>query len=645
MSNSLNPKKTKDFKDNKMRKEFYDDMNKKDLEIKTLKEMVMRYKITAMDSMSDMRRVETLGMVREEMKMVDCFLKSVLKDSIVNYEMIEKVAAEKRSKKKDPKIESLIKKFHQTHLESINFNNCQCSTCNMNKAGMKSIFNRNYSPLSRSIYLTDKVTSLIHYDKSRLMIEVHKEEDKVKEVRLKSIFRKDEEAVIKFIWNKTSKEKDMEYKFNMHPELFVTQVVGERPFTFSMSSYLTVKAMREETEQSIAMVNLTQTKNLIHDGNCFMKFIEKILGAQPMKLLANSMSMLHEYEEMELLTEMSDKDVYVRIKDGELDSVYNHISMDKFDGCMIMKAYMLITPMFRKVMFYSDMEDFEKLDFSDASLDKEEQEMTATGTEEKKNLFDISNMGILNKHYGTMLGDFFKNVYKKRNSNKGFHEDLLEELMSSYMADFFIQSHDLDITNLYVLNISFKQFLAISFHVSDFKEMSNLVYNKPITTMKQMMNNVKNMFLDELIKMNKDYKNMDLKELQNKWIDFLNKVEENLFMDKQILKRMFWDFKNRVFSYIYITKWAYDENCNTNSSTNTMKMNHKFMEDTDDYTKMFLNMWTSRLDTKNLITYQPSMWLKSRSDLKDGVWMEMCITESNKILDSFQEMEKEKTNF
>lgn len=625
----------------KMRSEILKEMNEKDMEIKELKEKILKLKVEKNMMDSTAKGVMNMGIIREEIKIADTFIKSVMKDNMQNYELISKMEEEDRNMvkkgKEDKKLK--IKAFESDVLTKINFDNCKCATCIMNKNMVYSFLKRTDNSLVKNFNLTDKIFMSTHYDQSNLMLEVKNLDSKTKELVFKTRDRRSDLVRIKFFWRKEEFNKLNETKFNNHMEEAMEMVVNNTKMRISLSSYLVVKAMRETNGNP--MEDLAKNKILMSEQRkfCFVEMFGQMMGKLPLNPSCTSMSDLIEEEEMALITNWGDREVFFKVHKGDMTSVNNHINIDYFEGSSTIKLYMLSTPMMRNINFFSDLtSEYHLVDINtDLEMEADETETENTmsyGTSIKENYEKSMHKGVI-KNYGKIHGDFYQEVFLKRNRDKGFEDKKIKMLSESNLANNFLQSFQMEPTILMLANLSYKEFLAVLFFCKDNNSIVELVYNLDLRKMVNCVNVNKTMFIEMMS--NNDKENVDSEKFTRFWKSFLSSLPNSVMFGSDLYKRMFWDFKKRIFQYITMRSTMREDQGDKNSMKSTFLLENRRNKDMDWVTQMYFTLYSDRFTggAPNIQNYQPSSFMKEFKKTKliedDGLDVE----ESNQMMDLF----------
>jgi hypothetical protein len=637
---------------NKVRKEVYDEMKKKDLEIRDLKEALIKLKIKDRSNMSDLKRMMDLNLLRDEIKMADGFLKAVLKDSLINYEVSDNTKEEKKDDDKVSTVKKMVKEYQMSSIEKMNMANCQCSTCLMNKKAVFSFLKNSKKSLSKMFRLTDKVSSMVHFDGTKYCMDVNMESDKIQDIKVKKWMSLEEVVTIKFIWRRSEGKFKEDYNFGIHPSMFSCTFMGDLEFKSSVSSYLVVKGMREEMEASLSRVDSSIEMNFEMKDNCFTKFYEELTKMKLLDERANSICMLTEEEEMNLVTLYGRNEVFISVVDGELNNKKNHISSMPFLNSVKIMIYLLITPQFRRFKFYTSEEDnimegvklVNEMDEDmmnphwNLNTPTDEGEVTESNFEEKNKRMDKTFRRVLEKNYGSVIGSFYETVFVRRNSSEEFNSFVVKEMFNSFMAEHFMQSFDLDFGILFLMNISFNQFLASMYLIGNYKSMCHYIYNEDLMILKNRLLESKYHFVANRLIMDNKYLEKGQEWITSDWVNFVKSINDNVFMDNDLMKRMFWDFKKRMFYYVSMHKVCWEENGQLSSSLTSMRLNESYMKDIDKDILMLMNIRDPSMEEEK----EKALKKVIESSLREGFWMEMCVSENNKIWDMLMHEERKK---
>jgi len=683
----VNPKeKEKEEEMKKLRANMKKELDKKSLEVAELKDMILKLKVEKSTTDGKAQAILNMHSLRKEMKIADNFIKEVMKDNMMSYEIIKDMVKEEEKipLKKDNILtrSEKYKLFRDDMLTKMNYNNCRCSTCTMNKSMSYGLHKSEMKDFVHNFNLTDKLFMGIHYNSLSTNMVVKNKEDKTKEIILRDNSTRDIKAHLKIYWRNEDSLVLQDIKFNDHMDCCQLVKIMDDYVKVSISSMLVVMAMREVTMDPVLEMEKNQLLIKENRGFCFIKMYCELMEASPMNSLACSMEDLTEHEEMALLTHYGDRDIYMMLKKGEPRDEDNHISTKDFEGGLKTKLYMMSTPMMRKMCFFSDPEeDYEVVQVEEDNIKKMEVNkgkervekfIAQSGgideiikredskvdpnvdltTEDLKELMnrlrlrtksistEESNMQedtilekydlmISNKMFsGSLVGDFYLNIYKRRNSDKGFDNNKVTDSLESLLSPLFLEKSDLNIKYLMMANMSFDMFLACLYFMSDLKLMVERVYMSDLHKWQEYQTKSKKMF-QERVYWELETK-LDSIKMNRMWNQFLQSLKQSYLFKHRIFKRMFIDFKKRVIQFIFMTTYCKEISGNLNSfhvtksEVEKAKLNayeKKFMEDH----QMIEDKMMTSIDT-----FQPTrglMFIKMEENA-----LEMDFLETNEIV-------------
>lgn len=623
-SNKLNMDKVNNSKKNSnqnnnmvIRKEVMNDLNKKDMEIKELKEQILSLKVekSVMDNSS--LSVLNMNFIREEIKVADKFIKEVMKENLDNYDLIAKMEEEncKTEVMDDAEKKKIVKRFEKDLLTRINFDNCGCNTCILNKGMLNSFLGKEKNMFVKNFNLTDRIYMASHYDSMNLKLEMRSVDRKAKELVFKNVNSEKDMVRIKFFWRKESENKKIIVKFDNHMSTAMTLRNCDLNFRVSMSSYLVIKAMRETLVNPLMELEKIDKIKDIKEMSCFSKMFLDLMGKKPVNEMSVCMNDLIEEEEMELITNFGDTDVYYMIDQGSMTSTKNHISKVFFAKSNSIKLYMISTPLMRSTFFFAeDSDEFVTVERDTMLLVDQDEECTeqtniTSGSLSRGFFRSIRKKSI--KFVGKICGDFYKSVFIKRNSDKGLDLVNLKNLLESNLADNFMQSFNLEPMMLALFNMSYEQFLSVLYFSSSLNKVVDMTLNKDLKLMVQCLTNSKNMFIEMLV----DDKDLDLDQttIRKEWSNFLKELPDSVMFSDDLFKRLFWEFKRRVYMHIIMSSIMRDNSGNMNSLANTQDWLRKKEE--NRYTNRYLERLKSVDSSKrtDITNFQPTAKIK---DLK-----------------------------
>jgi hypothetical protein len=349
----------------------------KDMEIKMLKEEIMRIKIKADQDSSMMMNVQSLVVMKKEMYQAEDFLKSIMKDELSNYmEVVVPVSQEKDKVK--VKTESMTNRRSSIEpsmsLKDVN-KNCNCYLCIMQSTSKTAYrdFNVDNRISGKEFLITKSIYMKIHFNNREFDFMNDNRVDNKKEIKMISS-RSDNMNIRLELYSKRANDKTFEkpeYNFSENKLMQMQLITMNMSAAASFSAMMVVRAMRQL--HSANMVPIMELDGLKSEekGDCFRKLMEQIFNYTFSSRKMNSISDLTEEEEIVFLSSTADHDVYLFLNNGDPNSSLNHVSLDYFEGSTKTKLYMLVTPLFRSTNFYSTKsEDWEELESNIKEIEK-----------------------------------------------------------------------------------------------------------------------------------------------------------------------------------------------------------------------------------------------------------------------------------
>jgi hypothetical protein len=614
---TISSKVKEENEEKKIRRLSLEEMTKKDMEIKTLKESILKLKVEKNMLEAAEKKIINMNSIREEMKIADKFIKSVMQDNIVSYKIAQDLTKEdmKVHKSSSEKKEISKKIFERDALSKINYDNCKCATCIMNKSLMGTFLNKDKEMISKTFSLSDRVMMSSHFDSNNLTMSVINQEQKLKEIVFKTRGEKKDLVRIKLLWKDDNKVNLVDVRFDNHKDQFTFS--EDMSLEYSLSAFLVVRAMRDWEYDPLKMLDKNRKFQDSSKENkaCFRKMVAEIIRREVSNPFAVGITDLTTEEEMCFLTLGGDLDIFYKIDNKDMNSPLNHVSLKEFDESTKMKAYMLVTPILRNVCFFNDEEeDYVEVDF-DLNLNEERMEednetlITSSSAVEdyyKKNLYKK-----FIRKFGHLIGDFYKNIFMKRNSDKGLDHLKLEVLLNSSLSSNFIDSSDLPVNYLYIANISYEMFLAILFFCKNSQAMVDFALNKDLSTMTQSINMARSMFYEML------YSEKSLEYCQKNaskaWVEFLKSLPKKIMFADDMYARLFWEFKRRVFYFLMMSKTMKDVSSDMNSMSSSSQVKETLKKEEDWITLHYMNFREMAMTDmiKNISNYQPTPTVRS----------------------------------
>jgi len=602
------------------------EMKKNEATIKELQEKILKLKVNK--EFHERSQISLMNMVylREEMMAADKFIKSVLVDNLTNYDVFLKME-ESKEKSKVSKTR-ILEKFNNDALSKINFDNCKCMTCVMNKSMTSYSAAKKGLSLFSNIKLTDRIFMMTHCDHSKIKMTVINKENKTKELIMKDLITGVEVATVKMIWRKEEDNTKVDIKFNMHPDNFFNVSNMDKTFRVSMSSFLVTKAMREVPNNHLEFLDKMEVLKTLDKPTCFANMFNGLMGHYPVDERATSINDLMEEEEMELLTNVGDNEVFFRIVEENNNNRENHISIEPFDNSIKIKVYMLSTPMMRNINFFADM-DMPAVDLSSMDLLENQEENTEVTFDFENNLlekFFPSLKKEFNIHSGKLIGSFATRKFLDINSNKGINLDMLRELVESNLSNCLFSNPYPKPSHLFLYHIPYSTFLICCLFMNSNTEMWEMIYSSDLDYSFQVFSNLKNVFYDRLMN---EYK-MNSEEVMKEWKNMNGTIENHMIFANKMYPRMFMEFKKKIFMTIMMWKVSKEQDFENNS----MKTRTDINKDKDLIWKSF--MFDEKMTMRKMMSYQPIF--KVNNKLID--WIRPEILETEGLFLTFMNMEK-----
>jgi len=652
-------KKAEDIKSpSVIRDEVKKDLEKKDQRIKELEERVMELKVRKNMDANMVQSPINMNLIRQEMKIADKFIKTVMQTVLPNYTLMKEMEREdmKVVRKTKADKEAKVKEFQSRELDRINSQNCNCSTCVMNKSmSLVNMFKKN-NVTSRSFLLSDKVIMAAHYDSLNMYMEVITENDKTRKISFKGVNNNKALVTINLAWRKDNIENMDDIKFNNHMEVSQSVSIAGEAHQVSISAFLVVKAMREMMADPLADLEKNKVMMENQEGSCFVKMYEELTKKVVSNITATKMSDLTEEEEMYMITHFGDMDIHIKVSDGDAMSKKNHISILPFNNSSKTKLYTISTPLLRMFNFFSDGEEedefveVENHNMVD-SLSKITKELhMEESSEEDSEEMQIPAEKVYNKpvarmmfsRKGPIIGDFYKAGFKGRNMNKGIESGVLNEMARSELASSFLFKEDHQVPILAVMNMSFDVFLTVAFFSKSWMEFMDLILVKDIEKMRQAMTMSFTMFLDKFCMEISDNK----LAIARKYNNFLRTMSISPMFDNNTFKRAFWEYKRRFFTNLMMRAAASEEY----KKYNTSKGKSNWYPDnwTGEVCSEFVEWYNKNhpameLDNmSSIMEFQPGPKVREMKKMLSYKEPDMDIEETNELFDSYFKSEMDK---
>jgi hypothetical protein len=309
-------------------------------EVKKLKDTILKLKVEKNEANSVSFGILNMSIMRDEMKAADSFIRTVMKDNLLNYSITEKIVKEDSKMRKVSSEERRVAdmKFKIEALEKINKANCGCQSCVMNRSYMLKKVGSKNRVVTKEMLISDGIMMSLDFKGGILDLDTFLKDEKMKEIRFKDKINRETMVKISLVWKKDFVASSDKIKFNMHLDHgysfeFDTED-GSSLEKVSLSSVLVVKAMREvkDTEPMIFPQSVSLMDGTIKMVNCFCQTMLLGLGIKLSNEWATKISDMTEEEEALFLTKMGDINIYFFMKEGEKNNLANHISLDQFEN-------------------------------------------------------------------------------------------------------------------------------------------------------------------------------------------------------------------------------------------------------------------------------------------------------------------------
>jgi len=639
----------------------------KDLEIRSLKEEILRLKVT-MDSINKTQAaVINMSMMRDDMKVADRFIKMVLRDNVRDYEMVVSMEKEdnKVTLKKKTRNDYIREqeKFTTNVLDKMNSEGCGCGTCMMNKNMFMKYSSSRPCMAKKLVQLEGRLYLSYEFNYEFMYVEAKLEDKKTKIITFKDKKTKNDEVKLKFFYkyDQMSIQEDIDFDFEKHKMNGLVVVISDITFNISFSSFIVVKSMRESKKDFMGIEDdMANKKEMVgeKDGfSCFQKWIMLLMPVNTEMEGVMCIDDLNEDLEMYFLSYTGNQKSYIRVNEENKYDKINHIQSDKFDGGKEINNYELVMPMFRFVHFYSDNdEDVLSNNPSDSeaiyratreftSIDKkikegsskvddylENLETTMTNEDSLLNMYSLFNCSIsnqLDKVLGRSHDMFSKKVFKDKNSNKGFDDETLNILFTSRTNHLFLDRYNsLDIKFLRLLVMPYKEFLCVLYYSRSTKTFFQTIFKEDMDKMYSRIKMIYRMFLEQynietLVDMTET-------EKAKNYMEFLDFVKTFSMFDRDSIRRSFLEYKKRVLLYITMHEDAKEMDFEIASMSSNMTIMNSGKKEIVGFLKMKSDFV---MDSKAALErFQPQQYSKSEFNPDTLMLKEVDISLSNDLL-------------
>jgi len=557
----------------------------KDMEIKKLKEEVLRLKVKNHDNTNQNLSVLAMGKHRESMNMADQFIKACMKDTMFNYEMVMEVDDKMNNETKKAISRDSRKIFKDEVKTYVEGDNCNCSHCIMNKNLSKIIWNKQES--SKLVQLSSHLYSNIQYDPSKMNYKSTNKDGKMKVIRLED--KKSRKDIITIEFFQKNQDIAMTYDFSAHKESGVMFMINEETMYISVASFLVVKAMREmkENPYSKIMENQIMMETSGINNTCFDRFFNS-LEVEFLKTEGfTKMSDLSEEQEMYFLTNFGNDKCYIRFDDSDTKSKTNHIEWKEFDKSVMVECYKLITPMLRNVSFFSNEETNtpDNLDYYDPLNSDPMSNSSEDFGEMIWNEYNSDMSKIYMKNSGDYRDEFFQKNFISRCEDMNMEKKEINLLVNSDMHwNFMDRWNHPNCNYMSLFYMSRRNFYSIMFFSRNMKEFTTMVYEYDLSCWITMMKATKKKVEDYLAKNITDDRTIDYDMVK----EFERKMLETPIMHSKFCNKLYIDFKERVFKFIKMYTQANQIDYRSNEIYNTPDdLKSKFYKKDDiEYVKM-----------------------------------------------------------
>jgi len=347
----------------------------------------------------------------------------------------------------------------------------------------------------------------------------------------------------------------------------------------SYASFMIVEAMRNLISMSIEENTRSFSKVTVEDGinDCFSSVMSQLISnfQESEKFTKFMINDLTEEEEMVLLTESWNRIVY--IKKSTKKDMKNHISLEKFDDSQEMMVMLLVTPMFRDVMFFSNKEDTANLvedsiaEWSNDMVDAYTSEMMKNvdtssdsgngtmmprlnthrqGDKKFNRFFDIEKT--MAYHESLPLSDFKKNMMVEA----GFDSEDVESYSLSKMFNLTIDHEPLALKYLMLYYMTFNEFRALAYFKKSIRDFVKMIfwsdYDDLYLKMKAIPFNILEIYYDEHSPDNM----ADIKDNIEIFNDFMSSMDKMGDLNNNVMHDMYLKFRNGVKDYLVMDRMA-----------------------------------------------------------------------------------------
>lgn len=548
-----------------------DEMAKKEeehlLKVKELKETILKMKVDAAGEMNRNLGVLFMGKMREEINKASDFLKIMMMDGIMNYEIARDLALENVKVPKEDIMKKKIseKRFMNNSEDLLLTSNCGCSTCMMNKMSIFGKTKKANHKTEVGFNLSGKIAMGLHFDNKILSFQNINTSGRTKELVFHDIRNSVRKEVlrIRFIFKKREIPNDYIINFNQHPEL---NFKGENT-EMSMSSMIISKTLRMDHQSSYIdtkRVLLSQDKK---ENKCFINWFCETTGKMPYDEMAKSISDLTMEEEANLLTFWGEKEVYIHIDDSKEE--LNHISSTPFQNCTKIRVMFLSAPLLRFTSFFSDTWEEVKADYE--SIQDLETEVENTMLEMSSRLNSPNMYKYIAMKQGILCSDFHKNCFH----NKHYYEyGLLKgldirRLTLSEMATLTLNSTDPGTYPLYILNMDKDWFRGVCYFLGNNHRVPQYCLEWGIMSMVDYSEDIPMRIFNNWAPAMEGL--MEGKNASHMIKEFLSDLKEANMVDEDFLERMHIEMTKRAYLLFLMSSAANECNSKKNEEYHRTK--------------------------------------------------------------------------
>jgi len=510
-------------------------LEKRNLEIKSLKEEVYILKSQVDENKCRVSNVKVLSVMLQDIKIADSFVKAVMKEEFLNFiELSDQTIDEViESKLKTPK--KVKTRRHDSFNADFNQKDCGCDKCMLNR----NMRDTALAPFIRTdkrkeFMLTTKISVNMDFNSKEFNL-LHDNSSK-NEKKLVILNKKTNETVVKIIFGEIkskifNKNSNFNFSSNRIFPMDFTREGFDMMKMVSHSSVIVVQSMRALKEKSYTLFSKGEFKT--EKSGCFARMVTEVTGIDYNmacdKILCISDLMFE--EEVHFLSCTEDKKVYIRMNSTEDIDYQNHISMSNFEGAVEMDLNLMVTPMFRDVLFFTTRV---KMDFTTMSS-------TDGGSPISSKIRDSIKLdSLIPETHDNFVSVQFTNQFK----NKGVSDEVLFQLMESRLTYSQVMSTSESIIPMRLYYMEKREFKAICFFSGSIAIFSKMVLHSDLTKWFQTLNVLPKMVMEKYIP-----QTTHLDEVVE-YSKFLNNMDDLGSLDNPIMDKLFYMFKNRIFNLI-----------------------------------------------------------------------------------------------